>query len=98
MEQAQKNFNTGNNWERNESFESASQPNVNKEMRAIDLLSLQPSDRYYGPFGFDARGGSTPSGWGVSKEGLSFSGSSTSDEPLIFGITVERVPNASANQ
>jgi len=46
-----------------------------------------------GPFTMNAEGGSEKSGWSYSQAGRSFSGTSTSDSPLIIGVTVARLPN-----
>jgi len=45
-----------------------------------------------GPFTFNADGGSEKSGWNASQAGSSFTGTSTSDSPLILGVTIARLP------
>jgi hypothetical protein len=49
-----------------------------------------------GPFEFEAKGGSVQSEWTASENGLSFTGTSTSEQPLIFGITVAQLPSQSS--
>lgn len=46
-----------------------------------------------GPFNFDAEGGSTKAGWTTNSETRSFEGVSTSEVPLIFGCTIDVLPN-----
>lgn len=161
----------GGKWERVTQFETDNELNVSIEMEAMDVISIQPSDWYngpfvksmakgpftrgyspygedgtqavfgekgfinllktgmyvcykptfnitvskstfdsfyqkfeastgirIGPFTFEAKGGSTQSGWNASKEGSSFTGTSTSEEALIFGITIAELPNSSTNE
>lgn len=45
-----------------------------------------------GPFNFDAEGGAVKSGWNADPEGLRFTGTSASETPLIFGITIAVLP------
>jgi hypothetical protein len=45
-----------------------------------------------GPFTFSASGGSTKAGWTSNKAGQSFTGTSTSDSPLIVGIVIAEIP------
>jgi hypothetical protein len=52
-----------------------------------------------GPFTFSASGGSTRSGWEASEAGQSFSGTSTSETPLIFGVSIaEPGPGSDTNE
>lgn len=49
-----------------------------------------------GPFQFDAAGGSTQSQWTASSAGQTFTGTSTSKQPLIFGVTLAQLPTGGA--
>lgn len=46
-----------------------------------------------GPFSFSAAGGSTRANWKASQESQSFTGQSTSETPLIFGVTINKLPS-----
>ncbi len=46
-----------------------------------------------GPFSFEASGGSEKSGWTASESGQTFSGTSTSDTPLILGVAIAELPS-----
>jgi hypothetical protein len=48
-----------------------------------------------GPFTIDATGGSEKSQWSYSEAGRSFSGTSTSESPLILGVTIAKLPQQS---
>lgn len=45
-----------------------------------------------GPFTFSADGGSTKAGWTASEQGQTFTGTSTSDTPLIIGLSIAELP------
>jgi hypothetical protein len=45
-----------------------------------------------GPFTFGGSTGSTENTWKKSESGLTLSADSTSNTPVIFGITVEQLP------
>lgn len=45
-----------------------------------------------GPFTISAEGGSERAGWTASSQGQTFSGTTTSDAPLILGVSIARVP------
>lgn len=47
-----------------------------------------------GPFTFSAQGGSTQANWTANESGQTFSGTTTSDAPLILGITISELPAA----
>ncbi|GAA0710169.1 hypothetical protein [Dokdonella soli] len=51
-----------------------------------------------GPFTFSAEGGSEKSGWNASEQGQTFTGTSTSDTPLIIGLSISELPNGSDEQ
>lgn len=50
-----------------------------------------------GPFSFSAEGGSTQAGWTANESGQSFTGTTTSDAPMILGITIGELPKPSEN-
>lgn len=50
-----------------------------------------------GPFTFEASGGMEKSGWTYSSQGQTFTGTSTSDTPLILGVNISELPTASHN-
>lgn len=45
-----------------------------------------------GPFTISAEGGSERAGWTASSQGQTFSGTTTSESPLILGVSIARVP------
>ncbi|AEL05059.1 hypothetical protein JH271_20460 [Xanthomonas campestris pv. campestris] len=45
-----------------------------------------------GPFTFEAEGGSEKAGWSLSESGQSFTGTTTSEQPLIVGIAISKLP------
>lgn len=47
-----------------------------------------------GPFTFEADGGSEKSGWHADENGSSFTGTTTSDQPMIIGIQIAKLPKA----
>lgn len=49
-----------------------------------------------GPFNFEASGGIEKSGWNYSSQGQTFTGTSTSDTPLIIGVTISELPQGSS--
>lgn len=49
-----------------------------------------------GPFTFKASGGSEKSGWTASQQGQTFTGTSTSETPMIIGISIAELPNGEA--
>jgi hypothetical protein len=48
-----------------------------------------------GPFTFEANGGSEKSGWASSENGFSFTGTTTSDQPMIIGVQIAELPYSS---
>ena len=50
-----------------------------------------------GPFTFTASGGSEKSSWTASESGKSFTGTSTSETPMIIGISIAELPNQKAS-
>jgi hypothetical protein len=51
------------------------------------------TDLRIGPFTFSAEGGARKAGWSSSAAGRSFTGTTTSESPLILGVTIETLPN-----
>jgi hypothetical protein len=49
-----------------------------------------------GPFTLDASGGIERAGWTYSAEGQTFTGTSTSETPLILGISISELPSGGA--
>jgi len=47
-----------------------------------------------GPFTFEASGGSEKSGWNADSNGSSFTGTTTSDQPMILGIQIAKLPKS----
>lgn len=47
-----------------------------------------------GPFTLEAEGGSARAGWKADPASLSFTGTTTSQVPLIIGVTIAELPNA----
>jgi len=47
-----------------------------------------------GPFTFEADGGSEKAGWTLSESGRSFTGTTSSEQPLIVGIAISKLPSA----
>lgn len=45
-----------------------------------------------GPFTFSAEGGSVKAGWTANEAGQSFTGTTTSDAPLILGVSIAQMP------
>ncbi|NIK03300.1 hypothetical protein FHR53_000856 [Xanthomonas arboricola] len=45
-----------------------------------------------GPFTFEAEGGSEKAGWSLSESGQSFTGTTTSEQPLIVGVAISKLP------
>ena len=45
-----------------------------------------------GPFTFSAAGGSEKAGWSASASGQTFSGTTQSDDPMIIGISIAKLP------
>lgn len=45
-----------------------------------------------GPFVFEAAGGSEHAGWNASSSGQTFSGTSSSNQALIIGVTISKLP------
>lgn len=50
-----------------------------------------------GPFTFEASGGMEKAGWTYSSQGQTFTGTSTSETPLILGVTISELPQVNAN-
>lgn len=46
-----------------------------------------------GPFTFEAEGGSEKAGWTQSSSGRTFTGTTTSESPLIVGVSIAELPN-----
>ncbi len=51
-----------------------------------------------GPFNFTAEGGSSKAGWNASAQGKTFTGTSSSDTPLILGLSIAILPGGSAEE